>query len=308
MFHYDNENMLYPTNRTIQNKKEQIEEYNFPIPQNSYIYNNRKNFATIPNYKKHNKLDLQTKEDSISELKESKNTNLNTESTIPPIIPSHRYIKPNTNQLCAKVIIENCHSYSDVIYTLDNFLSKKNIKTHYETSYELNKIILSFQDEKIAFEFTKLINYKKNNNPAFNNVIVHLSLSPNEANEKTIIHNKIKKKGLSYESIMRLVNGNSYIKKEKPLPKILGNAKIGMKLSFYNARNGKKYRINKTKSVNSIDEKHLLRNIGYDGKPLKSYENLKISVLNTRYKPILTKIVRNDNKNKWISPVNFKFY
>ena len=49
--------------------------------------------------------------------------------------------------------------------------------------------------------------------------MVHLSLSPNEAYEKAIIHNKIKKKGLSYESIMRLVNGNSYIKKRETFTK-----------------------------------------------------------------------------------------
>ena len=83
--------------------------------------------------------------------------------------------------------------------------------------------------------------------------------------------------------------------------------KIGLKLPIYNENNDKKYKINKTRRVNSYDKNNIIRN-GYDGRPLKNYEKLKINVLNTKYKPTLKKIVRIDNKNKWISPVNFKFY
>ena len=41
---------------------------------------------------------------------------------------------------------------------------------------------------------------------------------------------------------------------------------------------------------------------------IKSYEKQKISVLDTHYNPISGFEYREDNKSRWLSPSNFKFY
>ena len=80
---------------------------------------------------------------------------------------------------------------------------------------------------------------------------VNFSLEPNKTYIK---REKIKnrKRGLSYESIMQLYQGSSYVKKDKEFPKILGNVKLGLKSPFYVVSLNKKkmvlLRQSKTKS------------------------------------------------------------
>ena len=130
-----------------------------------------------------------------------------------------------------------------------------------------------------------------------------------------------KKRGLSHESILKLFNGNSYVRPVKPLPKIYGNFNFGLKSPFFSIhdkiiRKNKKNR--SEKSFNSKNKNNYLNSVpncgdingyvGYDGKPLKNYEKLRISVLDTHYKPNSGFEYREDNKDRWVSPDNFKFY
>jgi hypothetical protein len=216
------------------------------------------------------------------------------------------------NAYIAKVILENIRSLNDCIYLLENYLKENKIQTYYETSTNQDKFIFLFADEKIAFHFTKIIYNEKNKNYLYKNVKVTFSLEPNQTYFKKL-KNKNKKRGLSYESIMQLYQGSSYVKKVKELPKIIGNVNLGIKSPFYVIslkRKKNKYNFNTSKSLkfsrnykNNIEEY-----VGYDGNPLKSYEKQKISVLDTHYNPNLKFNFREEDKNKWFCPANFKLY
>ena len=124
---------------------------------------------------------------------------------------------------------------------------------------------------------------------------------------------KNKKKGLSYESIMHLYRGNSYVKKVKEFPKIMGNVNLGMKSPFYVVNlNRRKNKNNTSKSLkfkrNDSNKISIDGYFGYDGNPLKSYEKLKISVLDTHYNPFSNVKFRDENRKKWFCPSNFKLY
>ena len=208
----ENENTLF----TIQKKIKSRKEYNFHV-QNSYSYNNKTIFETIPN----NIEDKEyiSKESSINKVKELSIHNSSSQRYIPPIIQNKNYPVTNRNEFDSKVIIQNMSSSQDIIYLLDDFLAQKNYKINYETSYEPNKLIFSFQEEKIAFEFIKLLNNNKNKYPAYKNIIVHLSLSPNELFTKKITEEKTKKRGISHESILKLFNRIVIFKKINLYPK-----------------------------------------------------------------------------------------
>ena len=216
------------------------------------------------------------------------------------------------NAYIAKVILENIRSLNDCIYLLENYLKENKIQTYYETSTNQDKFIFLFAEEKIAFHFTKIIYNEKNKNYLYKNVKVTFSLEPNQTYFKKL-KNKNKKRGLSYESIMQLYRGSSYVKKVKELPKIIGNVNLGIKSPFYVIslkRKKNKYNYNTSKSLkfsrnykNNIEEF-----VGYDGNPLKSYEKQKISVLDTHYNPNSKFKFREEDKNKWFCPANFKLY
>ena len=218
----------------------------------------------------------------------------------------------NNNPYVAKVILENVRSLKDCIYLLDNYLKANNIQTYYEAKNDLDKILFMFADEKIAFEFTKIIYNEKNKNYLYKNVKVNFSLEPNQTFlKKQKIKNR--KKGLPFESIMHLYRGSSYVKKVKEFPKIVGNVNLGLKSPFYSVNlKRKKSTINKSKnekkSRNYVVQNSVDAYIGYDGNPLKSYEKQKISVLDTHYNPFSNVKYRIENKNKWLSPNTFKFY
>ena len=308
-----------PQNNLI-NKSQTENEY---LPTISYDRNTTTNLVTIPTFSsKNNRYALDLKDSPIKEI----NTNLNLNTSVreggtitPKIITNLNDMKTNKNQFYAKVILQNVPSHNDIIYLLENYLTENNYKIYYETSYEKDKIIFTFHEEKIAFDFTKLIYNEKNRKSSYKDIIVHLSLSPNQIYIKKNMENK--RRGLSHESIMKLFNGDSYVKRIKPEPKIYGNINFGIKCPFFNV-NDKKIKLNKNKNNKSFSDKNLFNKnnstsgqgdvygyVGYDGKPLKNYEKLRINVLTTHYKPISSSFVfREDNKNRWVSPSNFKMY
>lgn len=305
------DNLFNLQNSSFKNKIEK--EQNEPLP----TISNDKNsiYTTIQTVNNNN-----NRHESLKNISLNNNNlyTLNNDILTPPkIIPKTTVKNRNENKYYAKVILQNSPTPKELIYLLEDYLYEKNYKIHYETSYETDKIIFTFQEEKIAFEFTKLIYNEKNKKPKYKDLIVHLCLSPNEAYIRKTMENK--RRGLSHESILKLFNGNSYVKKIKPLPKIVGNINFRIKSPFYNV-NQKKIKINKsTNKRNSFSNKNLFNKkneencdingyIGYDGKPLKNYEKLRISVLDTHYNPISGFEFREIHKNRWLSPSNFKFY
>ena len=60
-----------------------------------------------------------------------------------------------TNQFVQKIIIENHPSTEDLMYILDNFLTENNYPIDFITENESNKIIITFNQENVAFNFTK---------------------------------------------------------------------------------------------------------------------------------------------------------
>ena len=268
----------------------------------NYLDNNRYNIKENLSKENFNDIILGTENHSkvqtISNSRNLTNTNI---------------LNDDKNPFVAKVVLDNIRSKKDCIYLLEDYLRTNNNKSHYEMNNDQDKMIFFFEDEKVAFEFTKIIYKEKNKNSLYKNVLVHLSLSPNK---KFLRRQKLEKKrrGLSYESLVKLYNGSSYIKKIKEFPKIKGNINFGLKNPFYNVHESMK---NKNKSNKMINKHYLGRNndkgeflgyIGYDGKPLKSYEKLRISVLDTHYNPFCNIKYREENKKKWISPSNFKYY
>ena len=229
-------------------------------------------------------------------------------------ISTIRALTNNDNPYIARVILENVRSLKDCVFLLENYLKSNNIQTHYETGQEQEKVIFMFADEKIAFEFTKIIYNEKSKNYLYKNVKVNFSLEPNKTYLKRQKLNN-RKRGLSYESIMQLYKGSSYVKKVKEFPKIVGNVNLGMKSPFYvvNLNRKKKTKFNTSKHLkfkrdDFYNNNNIYEYIGYDGNPLKSYEKQKISVLDTHYNPFSNVKYRDENKNRWLSPSNFKLY
>ena len=227
-------------------------------------------------------------------------------------ISTIRALTNNDNPYIARVILENVRSLKDCVFLLENYLKSNNIQTHYETGQEQEKVIFMFADEKIAFEFTKIIYNEKSKNYLYKNVKVNFSLEPNKTYLKRQKLNN-RKRGLSYESIMQLYKGSSYVKKVKEFPKIVGNVNLGMKSPFYVVNlNRRKNKNNTSKSLkfkrNDSNKISIDGYFGYDGNPLKSYEKLKISVLDTHYNPFSNVHFRDENRKKWFCPSNFKLY
>lgn len=199
-----------------------------------------------------------------------------------------------TNQFVQKIIIENHPSTEDLMYILDNFLTENNYPKNYETNLEKKKVSFIFYDEDIAFNFTKLLNGIKNRNVLYVEMNVHLSLTPNN-NYNKINDGKMKKRGLSIDSIQRLFNGLGSKKQEKK-NKINPNLDLGVSSPFsypYEKKRHKKIKNNKDHSMSN--------------EKLKDYNKLPIRVLDTDYIPLQSPIFRREAKDKWISPTNFKF-
>lgn len=212
-----------------------------------------------------------------------------------------------------KITVENPPSLNDVEFVLENYIKRNKCNSKYKSYYDMNTMIFYFEEEKMAFDFMKLMFQEKKTNPYYQETKITANLyEKKNKNKFSDINNKI-----ANEVLQRLFYGNGYVKKEKPKKKILGNYNFGIESPFYNV-NSK--RMKKNFSEINHNEKNLFKKmikehkgdkfgyIGYDGKPLKTYKKLKINLLNTSYKPISNFIVREENKNKWMSPLDFKIY
>lgn len=302
-----------------------LNDQNLPIYTNSQQFKS-KNLINIDNYN-HLTLDINIKNNNRYSLhnnfemqndnnfeEEKKNQNKVRTISTSRMMTSENILDKALNRFIAKVELENIRNKNDCIYLLDEYLKNNKLIINYEVSYEQDKMIFYFKDEKAAFEFTKIIYIEKNKNSLYKNVIVHLSLLPNKSYLRKQKLEK-RKRGLSYESIIKLYNGTSFIKKPKELPKMKGNINFGIKSPFYNFKHNKK---DKNSSLKLLENHNYIRRndskgdifgyIGYDGLPLKNYQKLRISVLDTHYNPFGNFKYRENNKKKWISPSNFKYY
>lgn len=313
------ESNILPQIQTSQNEITQTQNSLPPLRNDPYEENQYKSSITDRNIYNNSSLTIdQNKlssnrysENDIEKLNDKDNLTHHT-SVHSRTITTDNILERSSNPYIAKVELQNLRSIDDCMYLLEEYFKTQNKQPYYETFSDQDKFIISFDDEKTAFDFTKIIYTEKSKNALYTNVLVHLSLSPNQNYIKKQ-KSENKKRGVSIESIMKLYNGSSYTRREKEKPKIYGNIKFGLKSPFYNVNDRK----NKNSSMKKLKGIHFDKNVaivgdrygyvGYDGKPLKNYEKLRISVLDTHYKPISEFKYREDNKKKWVSPTNFKF-
>ena len=305
-----------------QNKINQNENTNDQPYKNTFteINNYNNNLMTLePNKISNNRYNIQdnneidNKDNNII-VNDEDNQKISKTIETPRSISNSSVLDTINNPYTAKVELQNVISIKDCIYLLEQYLKSQNKQPHYEISSGEDNMIFAFDDEKTAFDFTKIIYKEKIENSLFKNVLVHLSLSPNQNYIKKQ-RSEHKKRGISYETIMRLYSGSGYKKKVKEFPKVIGNIKFGIKSPFYNVNDSRKNKINSMRHLKGKNNSQSINNggdfygyVGYDGLPLKSYEKLKIRVLDTHYKPISNFNYRQEEKNKWVSPTNFKSY
>ena len=120
-----------------------------------------------------------------------------------------------TNQFLQKIIIENHPSTEDLMYLLDNFLIENNYPIDFITENESNKIIITFNQENVAFNFTKKLNLEKIKNPLYSVTNITLTLVKNENFSPPKIIKR--KKGLSIDKIERLYKGDKILNSNKPI-------------------------------------------------------------------------------------------
>ena len=278
------------------------------IQNNSQVYSNKEESLPVLSYRKIQKLNKLNIRRNLNPFKipkinnSSKNIFLN--------LPSNGSIK---HDFITKVIIENPPSQNDIIFILENYLKRNKSNSLYKSDYENNTMTLSFEEEKVALDFINLIFKEKKNNPHFyrTNITVNLKEKKNK-NKFPEINDKIAK-----EVLGRLYYGIGYEKKEKPKKKIYGNFSFGIDSPFYyvNSKKNKKSMSEPNSQEKNLNKRVLKEHkgdkfgyVGYDGKPLKSYKNFRINLLNTSYKPMSKFILRKEDRKKWMSPLDFKMY
>ena len=278
------------------------------IQNNSQVYSNKEESLPVLSYRKIQKLNKLNIRRNLNPFKipkinnSSKNIFLN--------LPSNGSIK---HDFITKVIIENPPSQNDIIFILENYLKRNKCNSLYKSDYENNTMTLSFEEEKVALDFMNLIFKEKKNNPHFyrTNITVNLKEKKNK-NKFPEINDKIAK-----EVLGRLYYGIGYEKKEKPKKKIYGNFSFGIDSPFYyvNSKKNKKSMSEPNSQEKNLNKRVLKEHkgdkfgyVGYDGKPLKSYKNFRINLLNTSYKPMSKFILRKEDRKKWMSPLDFKMY
>ena len=278
------------------------------IQNNSQVYSNKEESLPVLSYRKIQKLNKLNIRRNLNPFKipkinnSSKNIFLN--------LPSNGSIK---HDFITKVIIENPPSQNDIIFILENYLKRNKCNSLYKSDYENNTMTLSFEEEKVALDFINLIFKEKKNNPHLyrTNITVNLKEKKNK-NKFPEINDKIAK-----EVLGRLYYGIGYEKKEKPKKKIYGNFSFGIDSPFYyvNSKKNKKSMSEPNSQEKNLNKRVLKEHkgdkfgyVGYDGKPLKSYKNFRINLLNTSYKPMSKFILRKEDRKKWMSPLDFKMY
>ena len=258
---------------------------------NDYNYYRNNNYHNHNNYKNYNHY----RNNNLTSINETSSQNTSIEKR-EENIPKNLKLKTIENSInskyLSKVTIENIRQPKEVLLMLNNFLTENDYDTNYKHSIEKNKISFIFNEEEIAFNFTKLLNNMKNRNPIYQNVNVHLSLTPNNNYNKT--KDGKNKRGLSIDSIQRLFNGLGAKKHDKSKVKL--NLDLGGSSPFLYPYEKKRNKRNKNSPENS----------SFDNK-LKDYNKLPIRVLDTNYKPLRSPEFREESKDKWVCPSNFKW-
>ena len=278
------------------------------IQNNSQVYSNKEESLPVLSYRKIQKLNKLNIRRNLNPFKIPKINNSSKNIFIN--LPSNGSIK---HDFITKVIIENPPSQNDIIFILENYLKRNKCNSLYKSDYENNTMTLSFEEEKVALDFMNLIFKEKKNNPHFyrTNITVNLKEKKNK-NKFPEINDKIAK-----EVLGRLYYGIGYEKKEKPKKKIYGNFSFGIDSPFYyvNSKKNKKSMSEPNSQEKNLNKRVLKEHkgdkfgyVGYDGKPLKSYKNFRINLLNTSYKPMSKFILRKEDRKKWMSPLDFKMY
>jgi len=213
----------------------------------------------------------------------------------------------NKTDFITKVIIENPPSPNSVVFILDNYLKKEKYEAKYKLYNDINTMIFIFEEEKVALDFMKLIFQEKKTNPYYQFTTINVILSEKKRNSKFLdVNNKIAK-----EVLQRLYYGIGYEKKEKPKKKIIGNIQFSIESPYYNPSTK---RMKKNFSdLNSLEknlfnkkfEKLKINNyFGFD----KKNKKFNINLLNTIYKSPHKVILRDEDKSKWMTPLNFNIY
>ena len=278
------------------------------IQNNSQVYSNKKESLPVLSYRKIQKLNNLNIRRNLNPFKIPKINNSSKNILINLL--SNESIK---HDFITKVIVENPPSQNDIIFIIENYLKRNKCNSLYKSDYENNTMTLSFEEEKVALDFINLIFKEKKNNPHFyrTNITVNLKEKKNK-NKFPEINDKIAK-----EVLGRLYYGIGYEKKEKPKKKIYGNFSFGIDSPFYyvNSKKNKKSMSEPNSQEKNLNKRVLKEHkgdkfgyVGYDGKPLKSYKNFRINLLNTSYKPMSKFILRKEDRKKWMSPLDFKMY
>ena len=101
------------------------------------------------------------------------------------------------------------------MYILENFLTENNYPIDFITDNESNKISITFNDEIVAFNFTKKLNLEKIKNPIYAVAKITLTLVKNENFTSPKIIKR--KKGLSIDTIQRLYKGDNLFNSNKTI-------------------------------------------------------------------------------------------
>lgn len=228
-------------------------------------------------------------------------SNYNNNSSINNNNNSNQLSKISKKPFLVKVIVDNVDKPNDISFLLDTFAIENHYQPNFETITERKKIIFIFDDEKIAFNFTKFLHSEKAKNENLNNINIHLNLVPTEnysSSKKTLP----KKRGLSLDSIQRLFNGIGPKKEEKKGLKINPNLDLGVSSPFSYPYEKKRNKKNKKENLQTEEGVYKINK-----EELKDYMRTPIRVLDTHYQGLKDYEFRKDDKSKWVSPSNFKF-
>ena len=207
-----------------------------------------------------------------------------------------------------QIIIDNPPSPEEVTFLLENYLKKTKCVSNFRSFYDLNTMAFAFQEEKVALDFMQLLFQEKQVNPSYKYTSINISLSKKKNKAKFLeINQKIAK-----EVLQRLYYGFGYEKKEKPIKKVIGTVKFSIESPFF-YKNQKKMKKN-ISEINSKEKIFFNKKLKIDnednkeGKPFMNNKKLKLNSLNNTYKPLSKVIIRNEDKSKWMCPLDFKIY
>ena len=301
-----NKNIIRRNNQTLQNNSQ---SFNYKIESLPTI-----SFQKIPKIKKVNNpnnlktIKSQTIKKAVKKILLSPISNLNNSDD--------EQINTNKTDYITKIIIENPPSVKNINFILENYLSKNKCESKYKSFYNNNTMMFMFEEEKIALDFMHLLFEEKQVNPQYRYTTININLS--EKKNKLKLPEIKNKNRIASEVLKRLFYGVGYEKKEKPVKKNFGNFKFAIQSPFYyvNSKRDKKSMSELNSKEKNFFNKKLKGNFGdskngyfgIDEKVMKYNKNSRINLLNTSFKPSIKIIVREEDKSKWMSPLDFKMY